>query len=208
MPLQFAIEGHDGAAKTPVLERTCAALREKGHAVEVCAPYALANERLAGESVRDVYLLWAAGGREARRGFELLSGIVESARARARGVLLFDRHWMSVLRCLEVATGLPAAERDALAERWRAAAPPTFFLEAPPSMTRQARRFTRDAPWTATDAALDEEYRAWLRLLEAHPAPIVGRYRVEDRAQDLAPIVADVTAKILSALEPSADPSD
>lgn len=202
-PHEIVIEGHDGSAKTPVARRVADALRDRGFRVGIRAPFLATNEMLAAEQASsqgipidalsreellacDIYHLWQTPD-GTLRAMALLSSVIERFRTAARNegldLILWDRHWVTVLAQIR--------SDAALLQHW-GDFPATFFLEAPVTKTMDCNRFSYDVPWTRDDATLARFYQTFLDVVHDYPQHILARYRVETRTQDLAPIVEDV----------------
>lgn len=188
--LEFAIDGHDGSAKTPILEGVRDALVASGITVATEALFHRMNEQRGEE----IYPLWAfdEGADVLVELFQTLEAqVVDRSYASGADVLLWDRHWMTVL--------VETIDRPSV--RRLTSLPPMFFIEAPPSKTKGCQRFSYELGWTASDAKVEEYYRRYLDLADRLEGLVLKRYLVTERRQDLTPIIQDVVAIILSRME-------
>lgn len=185
--LEFAIDGHDGAAKTPILQAVEQQLVSAGLRVWRCAPFHIANAQHGG----DVYPLWAHDD-STRQLLERLRDVLAGERRLAQEenaqVLLFDRHWMTILVEID--------GRQAVGSLWVDFVP-TFFVQAPPSKTKACDRFSYDLGWTSSDERVDYYYHRYLDIARRYPQFLLGQYEVVHKRHPLDPIVTDVTQKIL-----------
>jgi hypothetical protein len=210
--VELVIEGHDGAAKTPIVNGVFQRLSEEGHKVKACAPFSEANSALG----RDIYEFWISGSKEKIiEGLKILRGIVQKTRDdfaktlnnEEVGVLIFDRGWMTLLRALdEVPEGLISDDDSTLNDEvkfWTDNIPPTVFGVTTPEITRDCEKFSRDIPWTATDNLLNEDYDRRLELASLHQDNIVHQYQRTDKRQNLTPIIEDIVQIIKRLIEKS-----
>ncbi len=188
---EYAIEGHDGSAKTPIAEQVKAKLLGTGISTEICSPFQIVNSRITEP---DIFVYWSTP-ESAKKGIQLLETVIDEAREQARvrdtQVVLYDRHWLTILRCLQIVPQTAKQRID-----WNTFLP-TFFIEAPPEKTMDCKRLSSQVPWTANRSAIETEYFAFLSLAEQYSSHICSRYRVESRTQPLGPIVNSITNYIL-----------
>lgn len=195
--LEYAIDGHDGSAKTPILDGVRAALQAHGLKVHTVAIFHVVNARVSGG---EVYPMWEQD-ESASEAVRMLKIAVEEARQEARNagadVLLFDRHWMTVM----VETMFRPTQGlwdDFL---------PTFFIEAPPSKTMACDRFSHDIPWTTSDRQVFVYYALCLAIAKMYAEHIVQTHLVEHKQTPIEPMISDITAHILDDVEQTKNPS-
>lgn len=206
---EFVVEGNDGAAKTPVVAGVKERLEADGISVTVCAPFAIANERLrAGDSgFKDVYQLWISGEeKNVLLGLRLLREVVSEARAKIEqaggGVLLLDRGWTTILRSMDEVDAeiLGSDEVKEELQFWLGSLPPTFFLDTTLDVVKERTRFSRDVPWTRVDSDIENDFMRKREIRDAHSDVIVGDYMVDRSRIDLEPIISDMVSRIKSQL--------
>ena len=189
---QYVIEGHDGSGKTPIAKGVKSLLIKHNLRVDICAPFQIANSMIPEQ---DIYFYWKDPS-NAKKAIGLLSGIINQCEERARkeglDVLLYDRHWLTVLGEID--------HRPKLRQLWTNFQP-TFFIEAPVNKTLDCKRFSFDVPWTSSIEVITDYYYKYLRLIEKYSQYIVGRYKVESRTQPLDPIINSITDYILLDLQ-------
>jgi hypothetical protein len=182
---ELVIEGHDSAAKTPIAEGVKRELQSRGVRAEVYAPFRRVNAKIPEP---DMYLYWAEDA-TARRAVELLASEIalvrEEARERGVEVVIYDRHWMTVLSEIEHRPALRALWEDFL---------PTFFVEAPPVKTMSAERFSFGVPWTSSAEKVAYYYQVYLALAERYARHIVARFRIEMHNEPREPIIGSIAA--------------
>jgi len=190
--LEYVIEGHDGAAKTPVTLGVKKRLEELEYKVEICAPFQTANNIIPEP---DIYMYWKNEDK-AKEALTILSGIVDESRTRAKernvDIILYDRHWMTIIGEIYQRPGLEELWQDFL---------PTFFLEAPVEKTLDCKRLSFDVPWTSSVERISQENHKYLNLAKVYTDHVVGHYVVKTRDQPLEPIVDSITNKILEDLK-------
>lgn len=176
--LEFVLEGHDGAGKSTVLRGVSETLTSHGFTNEVYAPFHMVREQIPE---KDIYPYWNNG--MAEEALDLLREVIRSIRRGAQtsrpDVLLYDRHWMTIFSEID-GTNL-ATEWDDF--------PPTFFLEAPPSVTKAHKQFSYEVPFTTSDEQIAGYHRKFLGLAEKYSVHLAGRFYVATKTQDLTPIV-------------------
>jgi len=184
---EFAIDGHDGAGKTPVIERVTHLLTAAGARVYIAAPLQEANRHAAGGQI---YSLWERD-ETAVQAMQLVSSAIRSAREEATeqrcDVLLFDRHWLTVMA--------EVADRP-IGSLWTDFVP-LFFLTAPPSKTMACQRFSFDIPWTSSKEKIAYYYARYLQIAERYGMHVRRTFSIERRDTDLTPVVEQIVADIL-----------
>ena len=97
MYMEFAVDGHDGAAKTPILEGVAQRLRLQGYSVKTVALFHQANVLVSGG---EIYPLWGSVDSTLWAIALLESHLLEAQTAcltHGDDILLYDRHWMTVM---------------------------------------------------------------------------------------------------------------
>jgi len=187
-PIEFAVDGHDGAGKTPIVLATKVALEASGLRVAVASPFHLANALLTGG---EIYPLWA-DDMTAPRAIELLQRVIREARQRAvderADALIFDRHWMTVM--VEI-HGRP---HEGL---WNDFIP-TIFVRAIPEKTEGCARFSSFIPWTTSPSQVRDYHARFLAIADSFPKHIFGAFDINERHVPLEPIAECITATILA----------
>lgn len=179
--IEVAFEGNDGSGKTTTIGGVSRELWKNGIAHVVVAPFAEANKILQVKGVSDIYKYWISGDREkVIEGLGLLGEIVTKTRQDINnqlpedggGVVLYDRHWMTVLRSMEDVPSTVEIQGDSgIQEKlsfWLKNIPPTVFCEATPDVTRLSHKFHPDRGWNKTDAAMAQEYNSRLCLVKKY----------------------------------------
>ncbi len=188
MLLELVIDGHDGAAKTPVVEGVRERLIERGYSVGAYAPFQLVKKRIPEPNINSY---WDDG----RTGLavDLLRGVIEEVRGTStEQVILYDRHWMTIF------TEIEGTE---LAKRWDDF-PPTYFMSiATPEIIKGRKRFDPSFRHTASDQVIEEYCRRYNQLAELHSSHIVGRFVVNEQRVDLTVPINEITRYALSKLE-------
>lgn len=187
---EFAFDGHDGAAKTPILEGVAAQLSSCGLRVSTFAPFHAANAFIGSE----VYPMWEQDD-SAFALLAILRSLIFWARNEAEetsaDVLLFDRHWMTILGEIH--------GRHRFRHEWYDFIP-LFFIQAPPSKTKACDRFSYAFGWTSSDAMVKYYYQRYFEIARRHHQFLLGQYEVVDKRQPLEPIITSVTGVILDRL--------
>ena len=185
---EFSIDGHDGAAKTPIAEGVKAQLEASGLRVKLCAPFHLANDCVPGG---EIYPYWETD-EKAQEAIDLLKNLIANFRRECQeekiDVALYDRHWMTVFAEIE---GRPTQAH------WTNFVP-TFFIEAPPEKTTACSRFSLEIPWTTSIDQVERYYHRYLLLAQRYPKHIVDRFTVTDKRQPLTPIIDAICTHILT----------
>jgi predicted ATPase len=184
--LEYVIEGHDGSAKTPIVDGVKNRLERAGLVVEVCAPFQVVNNQIEEE---DIYLYWQ-NDEMTTKALELLSNAINYARQKAKDngadILLYDRHWLTIVGEID--------HRNKFEwEDYR----PTFFIEAPVEKTMDCKRFSFAIPWTSSVEVITDCYDKYLVLAEKYSEHIVQKYRVEKRTQPLGGIIDSIYDHII-----------
>lgn len=186
-PIEFAVDGHDGAGKTPIVLATKAALEALGLRVAVESPFHLANALYPGG---EIYPLWADDA-SVPHAIALLQQVVRYARLAAVredvDVIIFDRHWMTVM--IEI-HGRPC---EALWDDFV----PTFFVRAIPEKTEGCSRFSPNIPWTSTPGRVREYNARYLAMAEAFAPHVLAAFDVNEKRVPLEPIVERIVTVIL-----------
>lgn len=186
--LELVIEGHDGAAKTPVALGLQERLQQVGYHGRVYAPFQLANQTVPE---KEIYSYWGTRTEEVIKILQrVLTEIKTEAVTDNLNFIIYDRHWMTVLREI---SGTPYQQywTDFL---------PTFFMEAPPEKTQSCKRFSSACPWTASLDKITEEYQAYLRIAANYHQYILGHYLVNKNDQPLRPIIEEIATTVLEVL--------
>lgn len=187
---EFSIEGHDGAAKTPIAEQVKEKLQHLGLAVELYAPFHIVKDKIPE---KDIYFYWG-DNEKTKQAISLLSEIVNSLRKNAiqRGVdiILYDRLWLTIM--VEINT------RPELSELWTIFSP-TFFITCPPEKTINSKRFSFQVPWTSSKEQVQDYYDRYNEVAQKYSKYIIEQYRVEAREQSLEPIVDSIVSHIMKA---------
>lgn len=180
--LEVAFEGNDGSGKTTTINGVTKLLQQRKHHVETCAPFALANDILQGRGgPKDIYQLWISGEKgKVLEGLDLLETVVRNAREQisnnvgenGSGILIFDRNWMTVLRCMDdVPAKLIAATDVDIQSKlkfWMRDIVPTVFCEAKPEITKSSHKFHRARGWNSDDKQMEYEYDRRMYFVEKH----------------------------------------
>jgi len=182
--LEYVIEGHDGSAKTPIAGGIKNNLTALGYQCEVFSPFHVANSLI---DEPDIYLYWKTGKEKAA--IELLQKVVHSIRVQNLhlDVLIFDRHWLTVLGEID--------DREDLRELW-VDFPPTFFIEAPVQKTLECKRFSYETFWTSSNKQVGYYYHRLLNLAQKYHQYLVDQFIVETRTQPLGPIIDKISQYI------------
>jgi len=206
--MEWVFDGGDGAAKSPIIERVALKLATHGIATKVFAPFALVNEALQRSKAAelgvawaeltprqkleaDCYWFWQQPPPEPQRGLRLIKQAVQRARRSVKNgeTILWDRHWLTVM--------LSVGSSAELRRLWGEDFPKTFVLQSPPAMVMSLRRYSPHVEWTSDRARILETNRNVRVCAREFRQHVVGSYRVLRRSQNLAPIVEDISAKIL-----------
>ena len=182
--LEYVIEGHDGSAKTPIAGGIKNNLTALGYQCKVYSPFHIANSLIDED---DIYVYWKTG-RE-KTAVELLQKVIHSIRTQNfhLDVLIFDRHWLTVLGEID--------DHENLRNLW-ADFPPTFFIEAPIHKTLDCKRFSYETLWTSSNEQVEYYYHRLLNLAQKYKQYIIDQFIVETRIQPLDPIINSITQRI------------
>lgn len=213
-PMRFCVEGHDGAGKTPVCEGVAKALDASGIKVFLAAPFREVNnarlfERLRKDGLEpekmtdgarrdyfirervDVFFEWG----DAARAGEALAAIkrhICAKRAEATAgnfdVILFDRHWLTVLVSL-----LEFCRYD-LATGWDDFVP-AFFLETPVAKTLAGRAYDPRVEHTSPQR-LELYHGLYLDVLARNTNFLAKRFLIGGNRADLRPVIEGIADHI------------
>jgi thymidylate kinase len=185
--LEYVIEGHDGAAKTPIANGVKKELEKENLTVIVRNTFQMANALLN----HDIYHLWQNDD-NAELAVNLLKLVVNNIRQEAQeknaDVILYDRHWVTVMGEIQ--------GRESLQDQW-SYFPPTFFIGAPIEKTLECSRFSYEIPWTSSNEVIEQGRQKHLQIANKYQEHILGTYEVKTKDQPLNPIINDITRKIL-----------
>jgi len=178
--LEFAIDGHDGAAKTPVATKVSAKLQSLGYKTIVFESFIEANRRIN----KNIYPCWQENPQMA---MELMESVLKESASSNVDVIIYDRHWMSIIVQLF---------GTALEKQWTRFIP-TFYMQAPIEKTVACERFSWDIPWTHSKEQLEHWITTYDATSKKYAQHILGTYVVSTREQCLKPIENDILKKIL-----------
>lgn len=181
----IAIEGINGAGKTPAIQLTLASLASEGLNADTYAPYHLVREKIVED---DLYPLWADRPDQAVQLLhQTIDEIEADARARQLDVLIFDRHWVTAF--------VQALQHPPITQWWGDRFVPTLLLTSPVShLLRLAERGYQE-PWLQPDT-LKAYVNDYERVFSAQPQRFIGRFSVASSTQNLQPIADHVTKLI------------
>jgi len=177
--LEFAIDGHDGAAKTPVARKVSVVLQRLGYRTKVFEPFIEANRRLG----KNIYPYWQENPQLA---VELMESVLREPTA-PLDIVIYDRHWLSVIVQLF---------GTVFETQWMRFIP-TFYMQAPIEKTISCERFSWDIPWTRSLEQLQYWIDTYNTVSKKYSQHVMGTYVVSTREQPLEPIEGDIVQKIL-----------
>ncbi len=178
--LEFAIDGHDGAAKTPIARRVSSRLQKLGYNVKVVEPFIEANCHLH----ENIYPYWKENPKFA---MELMNSVLDKSVLSDLEIVIYDRHWLSVVVQLLGTVFEKQWERFV----------PTFYMQAPIEKTISCDRFSWNTPWTRSRKQLQHWIDSYNVVSKKYSKHIIGKYMVSTREQHLEPIAQDMIQKIL-----------
>jgi hypothetical protein len=185
--LEFALDGTDGSAKTPICEGVLSELTRKGIKSTSFDPFQEVR-KLIPES--DIYPYWKDG--RAETALHLIQQVVEQCREdslrKGIDVLLYDRLWLTLFTEID---------DTPLASQWNHFVP-TFILTAPREIIVKRPGFSYGLPFSSSDQMLDDYHSKYLTLSKKYSSPIFGSYEINALRVDLRPIIKDITTKIVS----------
>lgn len=185
----LAIEGINGAGKSPTIAHTIEQLGEQGQKSACFAPFHLVRPRLDRP---DIYPLWDENpSRAVELLHETLDEVEDQARQQGLDVLLYDRHWMTV--------HTQAPRVPEVIELWGDRFVPTVLLTAPVEHSMRLTQRGYTAPWLQ-DETIPLYTRLYDELYSQHPDHMLGRFMVESQTQDLRPIATTIVS-IISQME-------
>ena len=180
---EFAIDGHDGAAKTPIAKRVSSRLQKIGYNAEVFEPFIEVNRHL-GENI---YPYWKENPKFA---MELMSLALDKSVSSDLDIVIYDRHWLSIVVQLL---------GTAFERQWEKFVP-TFYMQAPIEKTISCDRFSWDIPWTSSRKQLQNWIDSYNIASKRYSGHILGTYVVSTREQPLEPIEHDIIQKNIALL--------
>jgi thymidylate kinase len=187
----FAVDGHDGAAKTNTVEAVKLALKARGLRVAVSELFKVAGKHAPGG--KDIYPLWQSDPGWAivllRRAAASAIHVAEDEEA---DVLLFDRHWMTVM--VEVI----GTEHERLWPHFV----PTFFNRAPLEKILSCSRFSFETPWSRSVKQVRDYRERYLAVAARFPEHILETFDISDKRVPLEPNVVRIVEAILDRMNP------
>ncbi len=152
--IAICIEGTKGAGKSTTIAAIAEHLKTRGWMVKVVAPFALANEHASTLGWQGAVPMFATRlSHRAIVEFEVeVMSSAETAFAEEltseganRGVLIFDRGWLTFHAHVFDGAETDPEWRSSLWETALATAPPTLFIHTDPAVTKRRRRGELDA---------------------------------------------------------------
>lgn len=182
---KLAIEGINGAGKTPTLAHVQALCETDGLVADQYAAFHLVRDKI---DEPDIFNLWADRPQLAvRKLHETFDEIEADARARQLDVLLFDRHWLTVFTQAET--------NPAINDYWGDRFVPTVLLTSPTNHLRRLSERGYKAQWLQQDEL--EYYRQlYDTLYDRHTENFLGRFVVSSSTQDLRPVAQELYSLI------------
>lgn len=181
-----AIEGINGAGKTPSIECAVHNLESMGMHVYQAAPYHLVRQHIEEP---DVYPLLLSRPERAINLLQHVMDVVEQAAIDADAdVLVYDRHWATAFVNTEQAPSIP--------ELWGNRIVPTIMLTSPLEHVLRLARRGYQAQWLQTDT-LKYYLEQYDQVYETHKEYFLGRFVVVNAEQDLSEIANAITACII-----------
>lgn len=179
--IKLAIEGINGAGKTPTISNLVNICEDAGLATEQYAPYHLVREHI---QEADIYDLWAEDAQFAVKSLlDVIKSIEIDAAAKDLDVLIFDRHWATAYA--------QASINPVITGYWGDNFVPTVLLTSPTEHLLRLAQRGYDAPWLQVDT-LDYYREVYDTLYHTHPERFLGRYEVASSTQPLAPIAQQI----------------
>lgn len=182
--VSLCFEGTKGAGKTTTIRAVREHLLERGWIVEVVEVFARANEHARELGYAGAVPMYAdpdghraivefeAATRDA--GAPALRARLERERGR-RGVLVFDRGWITFHTHVFAGACEDAAWREAHWRRALATAPPTLFIHTRPEETMRRRAGQLDAVSGLADAErVRADWKVRLEMVAAHPELVLA----------------------------------
>ncbi len=168
---RIAIEGIDGSGKSSVVSAITEALTAEGLHVRTFATFRIANTELG----HDIYDLWA-DDRTAKIGIEVMRhtlGVCETIAAKdGADVVIYDRHWMSVMTEID--------NRPNLIQVWgNDYFVPACLLRTPPETGRSRLQNDQDEEFSSL-TSLTTYANKFNQLARTFPQQMLGIYRSDD----------------------------
>lgn len=183
--IKLAIEGINGAGKTPTISNVVELCEASGLRAAQYAPYHLVREQIQQD---DIYELWED---EAPFAVSCLLGVIKQierdATDRGLDVLIFDRHWATAYT--------QAFTNPRITGHWGDNFVPTVLLTSPSNHLQRLAQRGYTAPWLQTDT-LDYYRNLYEEIYKAHPDKFIGRYEVASSTQPLEPIAQQICTLI------------
>jgi thymidylate kinase len=207
----FAIEGQVGAGKTTLIKEIVRELKSAGDLVSVIAPFTTARDRLGKGEYLTMYNLFTAQGEDGALIAEAeLARVVEEGREEFRGrlqdslhesgIIIYDRHWLTVLCSLEDATFSTPRLKDELLKKWMTNVPPTFFIDASDSVIKSKKDMDK-IPWVREEKLLELELARRRALFLQYRMNFLSEpIRIETVGMDFGAISSGIISKIKSTL--------
>ncbi|MCA9309237.1 hypothetical protein KC973_02575 [Candidatus Saccharibacteria bacterium] len=181
----IAIEGINGAGKTPAIQLTLESLASEGLNADTYAPYHLVREKIVED---DLYPLWADRPDQAVQLLhQTIDEIEADARARQLDVLVFDRHWMTAF--------VQALQHPPITRWWGDRFVPTVLLTSPISHLMRLSERGYQEHWLQAEA-LRQYVGDYDTVHQAHPQHFIGKFSVASSTQNLQPIADHITKLI------------
>lgn len=181
----FAIEGINGAGKTPTSHLLVEELEAAGLSVGTYAPYHLVRSKI---DLPDIFPMWNA---DPKAVVDLLHQTIDEiehdAEARGHDVLMFDRHWMTAFAQKDVRPEIP--------DLWGGKVVPVVLMTAPDAHTQRLAERGYQASWLQADE-LRRVAGVYEALYDEYAFRMLGKFVVESATQDLRPIARDIAAMV------------
>lgn len=182
---KIAIEGINGAGKTPTIQLLLEQLATLGLTADTYAPFHLVRQKIPEA---DLFPLWEDRPEQAvQLLLETIAEIEADALGRRLDVLVFDRHW--------VTTYVQSLSNPKIKQWWGDTFVPTVLITSPEDHLLRLSRRGYSEPWLQADTLAS--YRAdYDTVYRCHPERFIGTFTVASSNQDLQPMAAHITRLI------------
>lgn len=184
---KIAVEGINGAGKSPTIEKIVRDLRDADLATESFAPFHLVRSKL---DIPDIHPLWQANPELAVKLLhDTIDEVEKEADQKNLDVLVYDRHWMTVLAQQHQVTDIT--------ELWGDRLVPSVLLTSPLAHSLRLTERGYSAPWLQVDT-LEFYTKEYDRLYFENSHLMIGHFVVESADQDLQPIANNIVEQIIN----------
>lgn len=182
----LAIDGINGAGKTPTIEAVIETLEQSDIHADTYAPFHQVRETLG---IPDIYPLWDTAPHTAINGLvQTMDNIERDASKRGLDVLIYDRHWPTIYT--------QAYKVPDISDVWGDRIVPSILLQSPINHALRLSRRNYTAEWLQAQQ-LEQYIQRYEAIHATYPERFLGKFSVESSEQDLRPIAQEIAKIIL-----------